>query len=104
MTDDQPPRPWRVGRSLGRTLYEQAGDEASKDDTLLGLVETRELAAQIVMAINNATAFQQAIELVLLNHKDELDDSHGKVDPDLAELAYVYEQVTGWTVAEESGP
>jgi hypothetical protein len=43
---------WRVGRSLGRTVYQQIGAEPSKDDVLLGLMETRELAEQVVSAVN----------------------------------------------------
>jgi hypothetical protein len=35
---------WRVGRSLGRTLY--------KDDRCVGIVDTPELAAEIVEACN----------------------------------------------------
>jgi hypothetical protein len=40
-----------------------------------------------------------SIECVLLDHRDELDGDN--VDPNLAELAYVYRQQTGWTVADE---
>lgn len=46
-------RRWRVGRSLGRTIYIQKGDEASKSDTFVGLVETRELAKLIVDVLND---------------------------------------------------
>jgi hypothetical protein len=35
---------WRVGRSLGRTLY--------LDDKVIGMVDTPELAARIVEAMN----------------------------------------------------
>jgi hypothetical protein len=38
---------WRVGRSLGRTLY--------LDDKVIGMVDTPELAARIVAAMNRAT-------------------------------------------------
>lgn len=37
-----------------------------------------------------------SIECVLLDHVDELDDDKGKVDANLAELAYVYKRLTGF--------
>lgn len=40
--------PWRVGRSLGRTIYRMVGTEPSKDDQILGMMDTREVAAHIV--------------------------------------------------------
>jgi hypothetical protein len=43
---------WRVGRSVGRTVYRQAGPEASKDDVLIGVMDTPELAKQVVDAVN----------------------------------------------------
>lgn len=43
---------WRVGRSLGRTIYRQVGDEASKQDEFVGIMDTRELALQVVEALN----------------------------------------------------
>ena len=43
---------WRVGRSVGRTLYRMAGAEASKADVLIGVMDTPELAAQVVAAVN----------------------------------------------------
>lgn len=46
-------QPWRIGRSLGRTVYLQVGFEPSKDDVLLGLMETAFLA-QHVVALHNA--------------------------------------------------
>jgi hypothetical protein len=35
---------WRVGRKLGRTLY--------RDDRIVGMVDTKEIAAEIVEAMN----------------------------------------------------
>jgi len=35
---------WRVGRKLGRTLY--------RDDVFVGMVDTPEIAAEIVQAMN----------------------------------------------------
>ncbi len=46
--------PWRTGRSLGRTLYMVVGTEVSKDDQILGMVDTRALAEHII-AVHNAT-------------------------------------------------
>lgn len=45
-------RPWRVGRSLGRTIYAQNGDEPSKDDIFLGIMDTVGLAAYVVRLHN----------------------------------------------------
>lgn len=43
----------RQGRKVGRTLYQQMGDMASDDDPIVGLVDTPELAAFIVEAVNS---------------------------------------------------
>jgi len=43
---------WRVGRKLGRTIYRQLGAEPSWDDPFLGIMETRDLAEQVVEAHN----------------------------------------------------
>lgn len=47
---------WRVGMKVGRTIYEQQGDEPSESDPLIGLMDTPELAAQAVAAVNAARA------------------------------------------------
>lgn len=44
-------RPWRVGRKLGRTLYEMRDDDT---DLFLGMMETRELAEYVVEIVNKA--------------------------------------------------
>lgn len=44
--------PWRVGRKLGRTIYAQAGSEPSDDDEFLGLMDSEEIAATVVDAVN----------------------------------------------------
>jgi hypothetical protein len=65
-------RPWRVGRKVGRTLYAQTGDDANDTDTLIGVMDTRELAERVVAAVNRrlpdvalararAEAFDEAI-------------------------------------------
>lgn len=43
---------WRVGQSLGRTVYAQIGSEPSKTDVLLGMMDTRELAELVVTEHN----------------------------------------------------
>lgn len=43
---------WRVGQSLGRTVYAQIGPEPSKTDVLLGMMDTRELAELVVFEHN----------------------------------------------------
>lgn len=45
-------RAWRVGRSVGRTVYVQLGSEPSKDDVLIGLMDTAPLAKLVVDAVN----------------------------------------------------
>lgn len=37
----------RVGRSLGRTLYLVNDEDDPKSDTFIGVVDTRELAAEV---------------------------------------------------------
>lgn len=44
--------PWRVGRSVGRTIYAQVDEEPSKADVLVGFMDSRELAARVVEAHN----------------------------------------------------
>jgi hypothetical protein len=48
----------RVGRRVGRTLYECT--RADQDGTLVGVVDTPELAAEIVAAVNRQRARQRA--------------------------------------------
>lgn len=43
---------WRTGRKVGRTIYEQRGDEPSDEDELIGVMDTIELAEEAVVAIN----------------------------------------------------
>jgi hypothetical protein len=44
--------PWRVGRKVGRTIYQQVGPEPSDADQLIGVMDTPELAAEVVTARN----------------------------------------------------
>lgn len=43
---------WRTGRSLGRTLYIANGPEDAKNDTLVGMMDTPELAELVCAAVN----------------------------------------------------
>lgn len=52
--DELAGRPWRVGRSLGRTVYAQVDDKPGKGDVLLGMMET-EFLAQHVVDMHNST-------------------------------------------------
>ena len=45
---------WRIGRSLGRTVYAQLGTEPSKADVLVGLMETKAPAEDVVAQHNEA--------------------------------------------------
>ena len=51
-TYEGPVPAWRVGRSVGRTIYRMVGPEASKADVLIGMMDTPELAAHVVEAVN----------------------------------------------------
>lgn len=44
--------PWRTGRKLGRTVYAMLGPEASDSDPVLGMMDSRELAAEVVATHN----------------------------------------------------
>jgi hypothetical protein len=43
---------WRVGRKVGRTVYIQTGEEPSNLDILIGMMDSPELAALAVKAVN----------------------------------------------------
>lgn len=45
--------PWRVGRKLGRTVYAQISDDASDDDMLIGVMDSIELAQEVVRSHND---------------------------------------------------
>jgi hypothetical protein len=44
---------WRVGRRVGRTVYEQQAWEPQDGDQLIGVMDTRELAEKVVQAVND---------------------------------------------------
>jgi hypothetical protein len=74
--------PWRVGTKLGRTLY--------RDEVLVGLVDTPEIAAEIVAAMN-ALANQPAAPA----RTDKSD--RGK------SLTEAFTRATQYAVAEHAG-
>lgn len=45
--------PYRVGRTLGRTIYRQNGPKPAKGDEFIGLVETQAWAELIVRLLND---------------------------------------------------
>lgn len=47
---------WRTGRTLGRTLYARTGGADWKADTVIGMLDTRELAEAACSAHNEALA------------------------------------------------
>lgn len=61
---------WRTGRHLGRTVYVQQTLEPSDDDQVIGMMDTRELAEQVVKAVNadsSLVGFGDAFHLELQN-------------------------------------
>jgi hypothetical protein len=52
--------PWRCGRKVGRTIYAQLGDMPDEGDPLIGVMDTRELAGEAVLAHNAALRAQDA--------------------------------------------
>ena len=59
---------WRVGRSLGRTLYIQSDHDASKLDQFVGIMDSRALADEVVSAINTLADLRAKVEA--LQHAD----------------------------------
>ena len=57
MADDITPDllslPWRVGTKNGRTLYAHAGTGASREDVMIGVMDTPELAAEVCLGHNH---------------------------------------------------
>jgi hypothetical protein len=49
---DEGLRLWRTGRKVGRTIYEQQGQEPHDDDPLIGVMDTADLAATAVECRN----------------------------------------------------
>jgi hypothetical protein len=50
--------PWRVGRSIGRTIYAIVDEDADrKKDIVVGMMDTRELAEEAVVAHNERLSY-----------------------------------------------
>lgn len=49
-------RPWRTGRKVGRTIYARVGPLAGDRDVLIGMMDTPELAREVVNAHNRILA------------------------------------------------
>jgi hypothetical protein len=85
-TVDERPGSWRVGRSLGRTLY--------KDDRCVGIVDTPELAKELVDAANAipglASEASETVELrrmiAKLSRPNDLDPEHVAAIRKVAEI------------------
>lgn len=43
---------WRTGRSVGRTIYLQVGEQPSKEDHLIGVLDNIGLAEYAVKCVN----------------------------------------------------
>jgi hypothetical protein len=56
----------RTGRKVGRTVYRQLGDEPSDADPLVGVMDTPELAARVVEAVNGLTGPGGFVRLTFL--------------------------------------
>jgi hypothetical protein len=65
--------PYRVGRRVGRTIYRMTGDEPSDADELIGVFDTRELAAFAVSRMN-ATSEAPLLAYRMKELKDVLDE------------------------------
>jgi hypothetical protein len=63
---------WRQGRKVGRTLYAQLGPEPSDNDPLIGVLDTPELAEQVVRDRENARHLAAALDaLNIITKKGE---------------------------------
>ncbi len=61
---------WRVGRKVGRTIYMQFGSEPSDGDPLIGVMDTRGLAATVIDAVNNVNKYRDALRAIC-EHTEE---------------------------------
>jgi hypothetical protein len=50
---------WRTGRKVGRTIYRQFYDEPSDKDQLIGVMDTPELAQEVVESVNGMRAIEE---------------------------------------------
>lgn len=51
--------PMRLGRKLGRTLYIASGEGNWERDTVIGMVDSHELALEIMEAVNHYYGHQE---------------------------------------------
>jgi hypothetical protein len=65
--------PYRVGRKVGRTIYRVVGREPSDADELIGMLDTRELAAFAVSRMN-ATSEAPLLAYRMKELEDVLDE------------------------------
>jgi hypothetical protein len=56
---------FRQGRSVGRTLFLQRGDEPSDADALIGVMDTPDLAKTVVTSVNGRDRLLDALGAVL---------------------------------------
>lgn len=83
-------------KAVGRALTE-ACTEIEKLHRELQL--SRGIVTTVAEHAADPQPLHDAIELVLLDHEDEIDGDNA--DANISELAYCYRQQTGWTVADE---
>ena len=71
---------WRVGRKVGRTIYEQEDWEPKDGDTLIGVMDTPQLAKRVVDSVNAMSpAPTLSVDLEKLKMVTELDTAmHGQ--------------------------
>jgi len=67
----------RVGRKVGRTIYQQHGAEPSDGDPLVGVMDTPELATLVVEAVNREPLLGDLVAAVRrdFEHHDRPDGS-----------------------------
>lgn len=76
--------PWRVGRKVGRTIYQVSGSEPSDADELIGVMDTPELAEKAVAGHNYLLGYLLAARGVsrqekIEAHVDGWDESEGLI-------------------------
>jgi len=72
---------WRVGRKVGRTIYAQLSDKPSDQDSLIGLMDTPELAARAVLDHTRNLTSSRLVEAErlladVLNYRTPFERSH----------------------------
>ena len=96
MADDQEHRPrWRVGRKLGRTLY--------VDEVFVGMVDTPELAAKMVHALNEERPVDERAQIVKYLRAIAADAEGLPEAPLLSDLAASIEHGMHWREASDGG-